>query len=48
MKNDVKDDFYKEDILNILIEYIQYAVRIDNRLYIYCIEKRDQGLSTLR
>ncbi len=37
----LKDDFYRKDISVILIEYIQYTVRIDDRLYIYCIEKRN-------
>jgi len=40
LKDDIKDDLYKEDIPDILIEYIQCAIRIDDRLYICCIEKR--------
>ncbi len=40
LKDDVKDDLYREDILDIFIEYIQCAVKIDDRLYTHCIEKR--------
>ena len=40
LKDNIKDDLYKEDILNILIEYIQRTIKIDNHLYIYRIEKR--------
>ena len=48
LKDNVKNNFYKEDILNIFIEYIQCMVKIDNRLYIHRIEKYSQGLLTLR
>ena len=48
LKDDIKDNLYKEDILDTLIEYIQYIIKIDDRLYIYYIEKRSQGLLTLR
>jgi len=40
LKDDVKDNLYKKDISNTFIKYIQYIVRIDDRLYIYYIEKR--------
>ena len=39
LKNDVKDDLYREDMPDILIKYIQRTVRINNRLYIHRIEK---------
>ena len=39
LKDDIKDDLYKKDILDIFIKYIQYTVRIDNRLYIRRMEK---------
>ncbi len=39
LKDDIKDNLYKEDILDIFIEYIQYTVKIDDRLYICYIEK---------
>ncbi len=48
LKNDVKDDLYRKDILDILIEYIQYTVKIDNRLYIYHIKRRSQEPPTLK
>ncbi len=40
LKDDIKDDFYKKDIPDIFIEYIQRAIKIDNCLYIQHIEKR--------
>ncbi len=40
LKDNVKDDLYRKDILNILVEYIQCIVKIDDRLYIRCMEKR--------
>ncbi len=40
LKNDVKDDLYKEDISDIFVEYIQYTIKIDDHLYIYCIKRR--------
>ena len=40
LKDNVKDDFYKEDIQDIFMEYIRRIVRIDDRLYIYRMEKR--------
>jgi len=48
LKDDIKDDFYKKDILDIFIKYIQYTIRIDNHLYIYYIEKYSQRSSVLR
>ncbi len=39
LKDNIKNDFYRKDILGILIEYMQYIVRIDNHLYIHYIEK---------
>jgi len=39
LKDDIKDDFYREDIPDTFIEYIQYAVKIDDRLYIYRIKR---------
>ncbi len=39
LKNGIKDDFYKKDIPDILIEYIQYIVKIDDRLYIRYIKR---------
>ncbi len=39
LKDDVKDDLYREDIPDTLIKYIQYAIKIDDRLYIRRIEK---------
>ncbi len=40
LKDDVKDDLYKEDKLDNFVEYIQRAIRIDDYNYIYYIEKR--------
>ena len=48
LKDDVKDDLYWEDIPDTFIKYIQYAVRIDNCLYIRRIEKRSQRLPVLK
>ena len=48
LKDDIKDDLYREDIPDIFIEYIQYTIRIDDRLYIYYIERHGQGLLALR
>ncbi len=48
LKDDVKDNLYRKDILDTLIEYIQYTIKIDNHLYIYYIKKRSQGLPTLK
>ncbi len=39
LKNDIKDDLYRKDISDILVEYIQRTIRIDDRLYIYRIKK---------
>ncbi len=39
LKDDIKDDLYREDMLDIFIEYIQCTVRIDDRLYIRRMEK---------
>ncbi len=43
LKDDVKDDLYKEDISDTFIKYIQHAIKIDNHLYIRRIERHDQG-----
>ncbi len=40
LKDDVKDDLYKEDKLDNLVGYIQRVIRIDDRNYIYCMKKR--------
>jgi len=48
LKDEVKDDLYREDIPDTLIEYMQCTVKIDDRLYIQRMEKRSQGLLTLR
>ncbi len=48
LKDDIKDDLYREDIPDIFIEYIQYTIRIDDHLYIHRIEKHSQGSSTLK
>ena len=40
LKDDIKDDLYRKDILDTLIKYIQRIIKIDNCLYIYCIERR--------
>ena len=48
LKNNVKDDLYQEDMPDIFIEYIQCAVKIDDCLYIRCIEKRSYGLLALK
>ncbi len=48
LKDDVKDNLYRKDIPDILIEYIQHTVRIDDCLYIRRIEKRGQKPLTLR
>ncbi len=40
LKNDVKDDLYKEDKPNNFAEYMQRVIRIDNRNYVRRIEKR--------
>jgi len=39
LKDDIKDDFYWKDIPDIFIEYIQRTIKIDDCLYIRCIEK---------
>ncbi len=48
LKDDIKDNLYRKDIPDTLIKYIQYAVRINDRLYIHHIEKRSYRPSTLR
>jgi len=48
LKDNVKDDFYREDILDTFIEYIQCVIKIDDRLYVHCIERCSQRLSMLR
>ena len=39
LKDDVKDDLYKENKLDNLTEYMQRAIKIDDRNYIRYIEK---------
>ncbi len=48
LKDDIKDDLYREDILDIFIEYIQRTVKIDNRLYARYMEKRGQRSPALK
>jgi len=48
LKDDIKNDLYKEDMLDTFIEYIQCMVKIDDRLYICCIEKYGQGPLVLK
>ncbi len=48
LKDNVKDDFYKENIPDILIEYIHRTIKINDHLYIHRIERYNQGLPTLR
>src|SRR6266699_704374 len=48
LKDNIKDNLYREDIPDILIEYIQCVMRIDDRLYTRCIEKRSQRLLALK
>ena len=48
LKDDVKDDLYKENIPDTLVEYMQYIIKIDNRLYTRRLERKGQGTSTLR
>jgi len=48
LKNDVKDDLYREDIPDIFIKYIQYIIKIDDYLYIHRIKKHNYRLPTLR
>ena len=40
LKDDVKDDLYKEDRPDNLVEYIQCVIKIDDRNYIHRMEKR--------
>ena len=40
LKDNIKNDLYQKDIPDILIKYIQYTIKIDDRLYIHRIEKR--------
>lgn len=47
LKDDVKDDLYKEDMPDTLAEYMQRAIRIDNRLYARRLEKKG-GAPALR
>ncbi len=39
LKDKVKDNLYRKNIPDILIKYIQYIVKINNRLYIQYMEK---------
>ncbi len=48
LKDNVKDDFYRKDMPDTLVKYIQCTVKIDNRLYIYYIKKRGQRPLMLR
>ena len=48
LKNDIKDDLYKEDRPRNLAEYIQYIIKIDDRNYIRYIEKHSQRPLTLK
>ncbi len=48
LKDDVKDDLYRENMPDTFIEYIQYTIKIDDHLYIYRIKKYSQRLSTLK
>ena len=41
LKDDVKNNLYREDIPDTFIEYIQHIVRINDRLYIYRIKKHN-------
>ncbi len=41
LKDKVKNDFYRKDIPDTLVEYIQCMVKIDNRLYIHYIKRYD-------
>lgn len=45
LKEHVKDDLYKEDKPNTLNEYIEMAVKIDNRIYQRSLQKRGQKTS---
>lgn len=40
LKDDVKDELYKQDVPGRLTEYIEMAVRIDNRLYMRKMERQ--------
>jgi hypothetical protein len=48
LKDDVKDDLYKENMPDTLAKYIQHAIRIDDRLYTRRLEKKGKGMPTLR
>ena len=48
LKDNVKDDLYREDVSDIVIKYIQRTIKIDDRLYAQCIEKHSQRLPTLK
>ncbi len=48
LKDNIKDNLYKEDKLGNLTEYIQRTIRIDDRNYVRYIKKRDQRLPTLK
>ena len=48
LKDEVKDDLYKEDMLDIFVEYMQCVKRIDDRLYIRRLEKKGQRLFVLK
>jgi len=48
LKDDVKDDLYKKDKPNNLVEYMQRIIKIDDRNYIHCIKKHGQRLPVLK
>jgi hypothetical protein len=48
LKDNVKDDLYKENMPDTLAEYMQHAIKIDDRLYIRRLERKGQGMPTLR
>ena len=48
LKDNIKDNLYKENILDTLAEYIQRTIKIDNRLYTQHIEKKDRKMLILR
>ena len=41
LKDDIKNDLYKEDIPDIFMKYIKRTIKIDDCLYIHRIEKRN-------
>jgi len=47
LKEEVKDELFKEDMLETLSEYVAMAVRIDNRQYQQCMQKKGRDNWTL-